>query len=341
VTARRVGRIGPGLVLALAASTTVSACSKGAAPVTRLGLVAGAALAAVSVLAGMALARLRRGGTDAPRPTLGARVDHSAAPAAAAGPGFRPRPVPAALLACQGVDFSYGGVQVLFGVDFAVGEGEAIALVGTNGAGKSTLLRVASGLATPKAGRVLFDGRDITGLGPERRAALGIVHVIGGRGVFGPLTVAENLRVAGYSLGRSRRTVESGIEASFAAFPRLAERRDQPAASLSGGEQQMLALSRALVVRPRLLLIDELSLGLAPRVVADLLALVGRINSAGAAVVLVEQSVAVAARAVRHAYFMEKGEIRFDGRAEDLLHRADLLRSVFLDGAAAALQAAP
>ncbi len=237
------------------------------------------------------------------------------------------------LLSCRGIDFSYGRLQVLFDVDFTVDDGEMVALLGTNGAGKSTLLRVVSGVGLPSKGTVRLDGNDITYLDAERRVARGVTQIPGGKAVFGPMTVADNLRVYGYSHGRDRQAIESGIEESFAAFPRLLERRDQLASTLSGGEQQMLALSKALIVKPRLLLIDELSLGLAPKVVGELLTMVRRINASGTAVVLVEQSVNIALSAVEHAYFMEKGEIRFDGAASDLLGRDDLLRSVFLEGA--------
>jgi len=237
------------------------------------------------------------------------------------------------MLACRHVDFAYDKLQVLFDVDFTVDEGEMVALLGTNGAGKSSLLRVVSGLGLPSRGSVRFRGADITYIDPERRVSLGITQVPGGRAVFGPLTVVENLRVYGYSLGRGNREVDRGIETSFAAFPRLAERRNQPASNLSGGEQQMLGLAKALILQPRLLLIDELSLGLAPKVVGELLETVRHINQAGTAIVLVEQSVNVALSVVNHAYFMEKGEIRFDGKAADLLARGDLLRSVFLEGA--------
>jgi ABC-type branched-subunit amino acid transport system ATPase component len=151
------------------------------------------------------------------------------------------------------------------------------------------------------------------------------------------MTVIDNMRVFGFSHGGNRREIDRGIDESFAAFPRLAERREQLASTLSGGEQQMLALSKAFIVQPRLLLIDELSLGLAPKVVGELLEMVRRINATGTAVVLVEQSVNIALSAVDHAYFMEKGEIRFDGRAADLLGRDDLLRSVFLEGASKGL----
>ncbi|MGI8608949.1 MAG: MFS transporter [Candidatus Dormibacteria bacterium] len=244
------------------------------------------------------------------------------------------------MLACRHIDFAYDKLQVLFDVDFTVDDGEMVALLGTNGAGKSSLLRVVSGLGLPSRGSVRFRGADITYIDPERRVGLGITQVPGGRAVFGPLTVVENMSVYGYSLGRSKRETDRGIEASFAAFPRLAERRNQPASNLSGGEQQMLGLAKALILQPRLLLIDELSLGLAPKVVGELLETVRRINQAGTAVVLVEQSVNVALSVVNHAYFMEKGEIRFDGKAAELLARGDLLRSVFLEGATRGLDAA-
>lgn len=239
------------------------------------------------------------------------------------------------MLACRGVDFSYGQLQVLFDVDFTCDEGEIVALLGVNGAGKSTLLRVISGLGLPTSGTVRFHGADITYLDAERRMRLGITQIPGGRAVFAPLTVAENLRLFGYTLHRQPRLVDDAIERSFAAFPRLYERRNQPASTLSGGEQQMLGLSKALIVRPQLLLIDELSLGLAPVIVEQLLDMVRRINREGTAVILVEQSVNIALSLVDHAYFMEKGEMRFDGRAADLLARDDLLRAVFLEGTSA------
>ncbi|HVF20489.1 MAG TPA: MFS transporter [Mycobacteriales bacterium] len=238
------------------------------------------------------------------------------------------------LLSCKGIDFSYGQLQVLFDVDFTVDDGEMVALLGVNGAGKSTLLKVMSGVGLPSAGTVRFRGQDITYLDAERRARLGITQVPGGRAVFGPLTVVDNLRSFGYTLGRDKVALNQAIEKSFDTFPRLAERRNSNAATLSGGEQQMLGLSKALIMQPKLLVIDELSLGLAPVIVAQLLELVKKINQTGTAVVLVEQSVNIALNLVQHAYFMEKGEMRFDGRSEDLLARDDLLRAVFLEGAA-------
>jgi ABC-type branched-subunit amino acid transport system ATPase component len=250
---------------------------------------------------------------------------------------MRARGVQLPMLACRHVDFAYSRLQVLFDVSFTVDDGEIVALLGTNGAGKSTLLRVISGLGLPSRGSVRFRGIDITFLDAERRVGLGISQVPGGRAVFGPMTVTENLRAMAYHHGRNRHAIEAGIEASYDAFPTLARRRNQLASTLSGGEQQMLGLSTAFIVQPRLLLIDELSLGLAPKVVGELLDMVRRINQAGTAIVLVEQSVNVALSIVQHAYFMEKGEIRFDGEASELLARPDLLRSVFLEGASKGL----
>jgi ABC-type branched-subunit amino acid transport system ATPase component len=237
------------------------------------------------------------------------------------------------MLACKGLDFSYGQLQVLFDVDFTVDDGEMVALLGTNGAGKSTLLKVVSGIGLPSAGSVRFRGQDITYLDPERRVPLGITQVPGGRAVFGTLDVVENLKLFGYTLGRDKKRVDAAIDTCFEAFPRLYERRDSLAVTMSGGEQQMLGLSKALILQPQLLLIDELSLGLAPVIVAQLLEMVRRINATGTAVVLVEQSVNIALSLVDHAYFMEKGEMRFDGPAQQLLARDDLLRAVFLEGA--------
>jgi ABC-type branched-subunit amino acid transport system ATPase component len=237
------------------------------------------------------------------------------------------------LLGCRRIDFSYGQVQVLFGVDFTVDDGEMVALLGTNGAGKSTLLRILSGIGIPTSGTVHFRGGNITHVDAEQRVRLGITQVPGGRAVFAGMSVVDNLRASGHGQGLSRAAVERAIDESFESFPALALRRNQSASVLSGGEQQMLGIARAIMSRPRLLLIDELSLGLAPIVVGQLLETVRRINAEGTAIVLVEQSVNIALSLVDHAYFMEKGQIRFDGVASELLERPDLLRSVFLEGA--------
>jgi ABC-type branched-subunit amino acid transport system ATPase component len=240
------------------------------------------------------------------------------------------------MLSCKNIDFSYGQLQVLFDVSFTVDDGEMVALLGTNGAGKSTLLKVISGIGLPQKGSVRFRGQDITYLDAERRTRLGITQVPGGRAVFGPLTVVENLRSYGYTLGLGRRDLDKLVDECFDAFPRLHERRNSLASQLSGGEQQMLGVSKALIMKPRLLIIDELSLGLAPIIVGQLLDMVRRINATGTAVVLVEQSVNIALSLVDHAYFMERGAMMFDGAASELMARDDLLRAVFLEGAGAA-----
>lgn len=239
----------------------------------------------------------------------------------------------AKLLLVRGLDVSYGNVQVLFDVDLEVDEGEVIALLGTNGAGKSTLLRAISGIAEADRGAVLFDGVDVTHAPPNEMAAKGIVQVPGGKGVFPTLSVAENLRAGAWMDRGDRALVAGRIEEVYATFPVLAERRGEAAVNLSGGQQQMLALGMAFLSRPRLLMIDELSLGLAPLVVEQLLEIVRGIAKRGTTIIIVEQSVNLALDLADHAYFMEKGEIRFSGPTAALLDRPDVLRSVFLEGA--------
>jgi ABC-type branched-subunit amino acid transport system ATPase component len=236
-------------------------------------------------------------------------------------------------LRAEGIDFSYGPVQVLFGVDFRVEPGEVVALLGVNGAGKSTLLRVLSGVGRPDDGRIHLGGVDITRMSAEKRVRSGLIQVPGGRAVFGGMTVVQNLRAMAYSLGRDTAAITAAVSRSLDEFPRLAQRRSALAANLSGGEQQMLALAKAVILQPKVLLIDELSLGLAPVIVSQLLDKVREISAAGVAVVLVEQSVNVALSIARRAYFMERGQVRFEGNAEDLRGRDDLLRAAFLGGA--------
>jgi len=240
-----------------------------------------------------------------------------------------------ALLVVQGIDVAYDDTQVLFGVDFEVQEGELVALLGTNGAGKSTLLKAVAGLVHPRAGIVYFDGKDITHLEPEESAALGIILMPGGKSVFPTLSVKENLDMAAWLYDKDKPYVESAMARVFDIFPILRDRMEQQAGSLSGGEQQMLSLGQAFIAKPKLLMIDELSLGLAPVVVQHLLHVVEEIHKQGTTVVLVEQSVNVALTVAKHAYFMEKGEIRFNGSTAELLGRRDILRSVFLEGAGA------
>jgi ABC-type branched-subunit amino acid transport system ATPase component/MFS family permease len=241
----------------------------------------------------------------------------------------------AELLLVRKLDAGYGDRQVLFGVDIDVREGEIVALLGTNGAGKSTLLKSISGIVEADRGAIILDGRDITHAPPNEIAELGIVQVPGGSGVFGSLTVAENLQLAAWTSRRDPAGVAAATAEVLELFPILAERSRLAAADLSGGQQQMLALGMAFVSRPRVLLIDELSLGLAPLIVGQLLPIIQRLAAAGVAVVLVEQSVNVALTVAERAYFMERGTVRFSGPTADLLARTDLLRSVFLQRASA------
>jgi ABC-type branched-subunit amino acid transport system ATPase component/sugar phosphate permease len=298
---------------------------------TEYGLTVSIVSLTVPGIAGGLIIRSARGTIEADLDTMITQILESEDIAALISAGAR---LP--MLSARGVNFSYGQLQVLFDVDFTVDDGEMVALLGTNGAGKSTLLKVISGIGLPQSGTVRYRGHDITYLDAERRLKIGITQIPGGRAVFGPLNVVENLRAFGYAVDSRKQDIDDAIERCFEAFPRLRERIDSPASTLSGGEQQMLGLSKALMLRSKLklLLIDELSLGLAPIVVGQLLDIVREINASGPAVVLVEQSVNVALSLVDHAYFMEKGEMRFDGSAEALLGRTDLLRAVFLEGAA-------
>ena len=242
-------------------------------------------------------------------------------------------PDPSALLSCRGIDMAYGPVQILFGVDFDVREGEIVALLGTNGAGKSTLLKGICGLVKPKRGDVIFKGEDVTELPADVTTHRGISLMPGGKGVFPTLSVAENLRLASWLIRDDKARIEAAKEEVFELFPVLRQRQDQMAGDLSGGEQQMLALGGALMTRPELLMIDELSLGLAPTIVGQLLEVVREIHRRGTTIVIVEQSVNVALNLAERAVFMEKGEVRFEGATSDLLDRPDILRSVFIAGA--------
>ena len=237
------------------------------------------------------------------------------------------------LLLVRGVDAGYGGRQVLFGVDIDVKEGEIVALLGTNGAGKSTLLKAISGIVEADRGAVVLDGRDITHAPPNEIAVLGVSQMPGGAGVFGSLSVRENLQLAGWTQRRKRDEVEASTAEVLEMFPILQQRLDDASANLSGGQQQMLALGMAFIARPRVLLIDELSLGLAPIIVGQLLPIVERLAASGVAIIMVEQSVNVALSVAKRAYFLERGTVRFSGPTADLLARPDLLRSVFLSHA--------
>jgi ABC-type branched-subunit amino acid transport system ATPase component/sugar phosphate permease len=242
----------------------------------------------------------------------------------------RPDEIP--VLQVHNLDYSYGPVQVLFDVGFEVAQGEVVALLGTNGAGKSTLLRAISGLGIPDRGVVRLQGRTLTYVDAELRFRAGIVLLRGGAGTFGELTVADNLHTSLLVTRLNRTDRHARIEQVFDVFPTLADRRGLLASELSGGQQQMLALAMALVHEPEILLIDELSLGLAPLVVEDLLGVVRQLKDRGQTMVVVEQSLNVALAFADRALFMEKGRIRFEGPAAELAQRDDLVRAVFLGG---------
>ncbi len=238
------------------------------------------------------------------------------------------------LLECRAVEVAYGSVQILFGIDLEVERGEIVALLGTNGAGKSTLLKAVSGLVSPMGGSITLDGQDISRAKAVAIAKLGVVHVPGGKATFPTLTVAEHFTVGAWLLSSDdRREVAGRVAHVLDRFPRLKERWDSLGGNLSGGEQQQLALAMAFVARPTLLVIDELSLGLAPAIVAQLLEMVREIHALGCTIIIVEQSLNVALTLAERAYFLEKGEVRFSGRTADLMERGDILRSVFLAGA--------
>jgi branched-chain amino acid transport system ATP-binding protein len=222
-----------------------------------------------------------------------------------------------ALLELNGVEASYGLLKALHGVSLTVDEGQAVAILGANGAGKTTTLRAISG-TVDTSGEILFGGRRIDRRAPESIARLGIAHVPEGRGIYGELSVRENLRLGGV-VRRDRKGMKQDVERAFDYFPRLKERLKQQAGTLSGGEQQMLALARALVSRPRLLLLDEPSLGLAPVVVREFFRIVRTLNQEeGLAVLVVEQNARIALASVQHAYLLEVGRVALDAPSAEL-----------------------
>jgi ABC-type branched-subunit amino acid transport system ATPase component len=238
------------------------------------------------------------------------------------------------MLEVRGLEVAYGAIRVLDGINVDVAPGDMVALLGTNGAGKSTVLKAVSGLLPIKGGTIRFEGQDITGASPEDILRAGVGQVPGGRGLLPSLSVEENLRLGGHLVPKAR--LAGAIADATEPFPWMNERRRQAAGTLSGGEQQMLAIARALVASPRLLMVDELSLGLAPAVVSDLIALLSRLRrERGIAILLVEQHVTMALAVTERAYFLERGQVRFEGPSQELSGRDDLLRSVFLEGAPA------
>jgi branched-chain amino acid transport system ATP-binding protein len=217
-------------------------------------------------------------------------------------------------LAVSGLHVAYGRTEAVRGIDLTVAEGQVVSLIGANGAGKTTILRALSGLIKPRAGQILFDGRDIAGMAPHRIAGLGMIQVPEGRQVFADLTVDENLALGAW-LARDAQATRQRRDTILARFPRLRERLSQSAGALSGGEQQMLAIGRALMAAPRLLLLDEPSMGLAPLVVEEIFALIAELKAAGTTILLVEQNASAALEVADVAYVLEVGRITLSGPA--------------------------
>ena len=232
-----------------------------------------------------------------------------------------------ALLSVQGLKSGYGVVEVLRGVDLQVMPGELVALLGSNGAGKTTLNLTLSGLVATRAGQVGFDGQDITGLHSRQVVQHGLIQVPEGRKVFPNLSVHENLELGAFTRGRERRL--QNLDKVYETFPRLKERMAQLAGTLSGGEQQMLAIGRGLMAEPRLLILDEPSLGLSPLLVEEMFGLIAQLRSSGLAILLVEQNVGQSLDIADRAYVMENGQIRFTGTSAELL-ASDTLRQAYL-----------
>ena len=233
------------------------------------------------------------------------------------------------MLEVRGVNIFYGPAHTLRDVSMEVHRGEIVSLIGSNGAGKSTLLHVISGMIRPSSGEIHLEGMEITHKKPDRIVNLGISHAPEGRQLFGPLTVLENLELGAYLRFRWRNNDEIGrsLDRVFEIFPRLQERKDQAAGTLSGGEQQMLAIGRALMGKPKLLLLDEPSLGLSPLLVSEIFEVIQRLKREGVTVLLVEQNAIAALKIADRAYVMENGAITIEGRALDMIHEDRIIKA--------------
>ncbi len=231
------------------------------------------------------------------------------------------------LLRVESLELAYGEVPACRDISFEVAEGEIVTLIGANGAGKTTTLRGVAGAMLPNRGKILFDGAEVTRMPAHRRALAGIALVPEGRRVFPALTVRENLEMGGFKYRKNRKRIETLIDRAMESFPRLRERAAQPAGTLSGGEQQMLALGRALIARPRLLMLDEPSLGLAPIVVREIFEILTRLNEEGLTVLVVEQNANLALAASQHAYVLEVGKVVLSGPSVELREHESVRRS--------------
>jgi len=246
--------------------------------------------------------------------------------AEAAGPWGEPQPIQVLgvraarekLLEVSGIHVSYGAIEALRGVTLSVGKGEVVALIGANGAGKTSTLRAVSGMLKPSRGKIVLSGTDITGVKANLLVAMGVAHAPEGRAIFLNLTVEENLDMGAY-LRKNMAEIAADMESCFKLFPMLRDRRGQRAATLSGGEQQMLAISRALMSRPQLLLLDEPSLGLAPQLVETIFKILREVNDRGVSILLVEQNAHLALSLAHYGYVLETGEVAMAGPGKDLL----------------------
>jgi branched-chain amino acid transport system ATP-binding protein len=231
------------------------------------------------------------------------------------------------LLEVRDLQGGYGDVQVLWGIELDVRAGEIVAIVGSNGAGKSTFLRTLSGVLPRRAGTVSLDGESLEGMGPDVVVARGVSHVPEGRRLFAAMSVEENLLMGGYARNMTDEELGGELDRVYGFFPRLEERKKQLAGSMSGGEQQMCAIGRGLMARPKLLLIDELSLGLAPRLVEELCGFVKQINEEGVAIMLVEQDVLTAFELASRAYVFESGRVAMSGPTDELLKNPEVKKA--------------
>ena len=233
-----------------------------------------------------------------------------------------------AMLEVKDLEVSYGMIQAIKGISFEVNQGEVIALIGANGAGKTTILHTVTGLLAPKAGKILFEGRDITKVPAHKIVSMGMAHVPEGRRVFAQLSVYENLKMGAYTR-KDKQEIEETLEHVYQRFPRLKERRNQMAGTLSGGEQQMLAMGRALMSKPKIILMDEPSMGLSPIFVNEIFDIIREVSASGTTVLLVEQNAKKALAIADRAYVLETGKIALSGNADKLMND-DSIKKAYL-----------